>query len=85
MSRRRVRKRLQEGNLRPADGQALLERLEQGAVSADDRHLLAQGVRATPASQQLWAGSSAPVPPTPPRTAKRKRQRAKASRRRNRR
>lgn len=85
MIRQLLMKHLQEVNLGVEDGQALLERLESGAVSAEDRHLLAQVVRATQASQTLLDVSSLPAHTTPPRTAKRKRQPAKASRRRTRR
>ena len=38
-------KRPQEVNLSPADGEALIERLERDALSADDRRLLVQVVR----------------------------------------
>jgi hypothetical protein len=83
--RRLLMKRLQEVNLSLEDGQALLERLERGVLSADDRHLVAQVVRATHASQTLLDASRPPASTPPQRKAKRKRQAAKASRRRNRR
>ena len=83
--RRHLIKRLQEVNLSLEDSQTLLECLEQGAVSADDRYVLAKVVRATHTAQELLNESipSARTPPQP--QAKRKRQLAKASRRRNRR
>jgi hypothetical protein len=76
-------KRLQEVNLSPEDGQGLQERLERGDWSAADRQMLAKVVRATQASQQLLEESIRPAQTTPQRKTKRKRQFAKASRRRN--
>jgi hypothetical protein len=77
--------RLQEVKLSPEEGLALVQRLEHDTCSAADRHLLAQVVRATHAFQALLADAIAPARSTPQRTAKRKRQLAQASRRRNRR
>ena len=85
MLRHLLMKRLQEVKLSPEEGLARVQRLEHDTCSAADRHLLAQVVRATHASQALLADASAPARITPQRTAKRKRQLAKASRRRKRR
>lgn len=85
MLRRLLMNRLHEVNLSPQDGQGLLERLEHGEVRPDDRQVLAKVVRGTYASQQLWQDASPSAHTTPPPKAKRKRQLAKASRRRKRR
>ena len=83
MIRRLLLKRLQEVKLRPEDGQGLQERLERGDLSAADRQMLAKVVRATQASQQLLAEAIRPAHTTPQRKTMRKRQFAKASRRRH--
>ena len=85
MIRRLLLKRLQAGNLRPEDSPGLQERLERDDLSAAERQLLAKVVRATQASQQLLEDTIRPAHTTPQRKTKRKRQFAKASRRRNRR
>ena len=83
--KQRLLKRLQKANLSSDDGHALLERLESGALKAEDRHQLVQVIRATQACQELLEVSSLPAAPETQRKAKRKRQLAKASRRRHRR
>lgn len=83
-------KRLQDVNLRPEEAQALMQRVETNTCSAEDRDLLAQVIRTTTqVAAQLLDPSPQPAPrvpegPSPQRKAKRKRQLAKASRRRNR-
>ena len=91
LRRLQLLKRLQDVHLRPEEAQALLQRVETNTCSAEDRDLLAQVIRATAqVSAQLLAPSPQPDPrvserPSPQRKAKRQRQLAKASRRRNRR
>ena len=85
MIRRLLMKRLQEVNLSPEEGLALLQRLENDTCSAEDRHLLVKVMRATQASQKLLEESTPPPSTRPQRKAKDKRQLAQASRRRNRR
>ena len=82
--KQRLLKRLQEVTLSAEDGQALLERLGSGALQAADRYQLVQVIRAPQACQELLAGSATPTATAPQRKAKRKRQMAKASRRRHR-
>jgi hypothetical protein len=83
---RRLRlKRLQEVDLRPEESLALMQRLETNTCSDEDRQTLAQVMQATQATTELLAQSTPPVRSMPGRHAKRKRQLAKASRRRNRR
>ena len=82
--RLKLLRRLQEVQLSPEEGLALVQRLDHDTCSAADRHLLTQVVRATHASQTLLADAIAPARITPQRTAKRQRQLAKVSRRRNR-
>ena len=83
-------KRLQDVQLRPEEAPALMQRVETNTCSADDRDLLAQVIRVTTqVSAQLWDPSPPPAlrgaeRPSPQRKAKRKRQLAQASRRRNR-
>jgi hypothetical protein len=81
----RLLKRRQEVTLSAEDGQALLERLESGALQAEDRHQLAQVIRVTQACQALLEVSSTPAATATQHKAKRKRQMAQASRRRHRR
>ena len=79
-------KRLQEVNLSPGEAQVLMQRVETNTCSAEDRDRLAQVIRATTqVSDQLLAPSPLPEQATPERKVKRKRQLAKAARRRNRR
>jgi hypothetical protein len=90
LRRLKLLKRLQDVHLRPEETQALMQRVETNTCSAADRDLLAQVIRATTqVSEQLLESSLQPEPrvserPLPQRKAKRKRQLAKASRRRNR-
>ena len=90
LRRLKVLKRLQDVQLRPEEAPALLQRVETNTCSAEDRDLLAQVIRVTTqVSAQLLDVSPQPAPrvserPSPQHKAKRKRQLAKASRRRNR-
>jgi hypothetical protein len=90
LRRLKLLKRLQDVPLRPEEAQALMQRVDTNTCSAADRDLLAQVIRATTqVSAQLLAPSPQPAPrvserPSPQRKAKRQRQLAKASRRRNR-
>ncbi len=82
--KRRLLHYLQEVTLSPEDGEALLERLQNDILSEADRRVAVQLLRATQACQELLE-QPLPAPRTSaPRHAKRKRQVAKASRRRNR-
>jgi len=77
---------LQEVNLSPEEAQALMQRVETNICSAADRERLATVIRATTqVSEQLLAQSPLPERLLPQCKTKRKRQLAKASRRRNRR
>ena len=90
LRRLKLLKHLQDVKLRPEEAQALMQRVETNTCSGADRGLLAQVIRATTqVSAQLFEPSPQPEPrlserPLPQRKAKRKRQLAKASRRRNR-
>ena len=88
--RLKLLRRLQEVDLSPDEAGALLERVKTNTSSAEDRERLAHLIRVTTAvTEQLRAASAAPEPPAPQRQAparqaKRKRQLAKAARRRQR-
>ena len=83
-------KHLQDVPLCPEESQALMQRVDTNTCSAEDRDLFAQVIRATTqVAAQLLDPSPPPDPrvserPSPQRQAKRTRQLAKASRRRNR-
>jgi anti-sigma factor RsiW len=86
MIKRRVLHRLAQVNLSPEDGQRLSERLESDAsLSAEERDHMIAVVRAMQACQQLLAPPISAALPASKRRAKRKRQEAKAARRRHRR
>jgi len=86
MITRRVLNLLGQVNLGAADGQALIERLESGASSsAEERHHMLEVVRATQACQQLLAQPIPVARPASKHQARRKRQEARAARRRHRR
>jgi hypothetical protein len=88
--RLKLLRRLQEVKLSPDEAWALLDRIQTNTSSAEDREQLAHLIRVTTAvTEQLWAPPAAPAPPapqrlSPARQAKRKRQWAKAARRRQR-
>lgn len=81
--------RLQDVHLRPEEAQVLMQRVATNTCSAEDRDRLAQVIRATTqVADQLLAPSPLPEQAahgrsSPERKTKRKRQLAKASRRRN--
>ena len=89
--RLKLLRRLQEVHLSPEEAWALLERVKTPPSSADDRERLAHLIRVTTAvTDQLRAEPAEPEPSSPQRLsperkAKRKRQLAKAARRRQRR
>ena len=89
-SRLTLLRRLQEVDLSPNEAWALLDRVKTHPSSADDRERLADLIRVTTAvTDQLRAEPAEPEPPLPQRLspehkAKRKRQLAKAARRRQR-
>lgn len=83
--KRRVLKRLEEVNLSPEEGEALLERVETDTLSADDRQHVLEVLRAERDVLTLLEQPQAAPRRRAERQAKRKRQLAKASRRRNRR
>ena len=86
--RLKLLRRLQEVDLRPDEAWALLDRVQTHTSSAEDREQLAHLIRVTTAvTEQLRAAPAEPEPPAPQRLsrqAKRKRQLAKAARRRQR-
>ncbi len=90
-SRLKLLRRLQEVDLSPNEAWALLDRVKTHTSSADDRERLAHLIRVTTAvTDQLRAEPAEPEPSSPQRLsperqAKRKRQLAKAARRRQRR
>ena len=90
LRRLKLLQHLQDVPLRPEESQTLMQRVDTNTCSAEDRDLLAQVIRATTqVTAQLLDPSPPPDPrvserPSPQRKAKRKRQLAKASRRRNR-
>jgi hypothetical protein len=90
LQRRKLLRRLQEVDLSPDEAWALLDRVQTNTSSAADRERLAHLIRVTTAvTEHLRAEPAAPEPPapqrlSPERKAKRKRQLAKAARRRQR-
>jgi hypothetical protein len=88
---RKLLRRLQEVDLCPEEAWALLDRVQTHTSSADDRERLAHLMRVTTAvtaalrAEAAAPESSAPQRLLPARQAKRKRQLAKAARRRQRR
>jgi DNA-binding transcriptional MerR regulator len=88
--RLKLLRRLREVDLSPDEAWALLDRVQTHTSSADDRERLAHLIRVTIAvTEQLRATPAEPEPPAPRRLspeqkAKRKRQLAKAARRRQR-
>ena len=88
--RRKLLRRLQEVDLSPDEAWTLLDRVQTHTSSAEDRERLAHLIRVTTAvTEQLRAELAKPELPapqrlSPERTAKRKRQLAKAARRRQR-
>ena len=88
--RRKLLRRLQEVDLSPDGAWTLLDRVQTHTSSADDRERLAHLIRVTTAvTEQLRAELAEPELPapqrlSPERKAKRKRQLAKAARRRQR-
>jgi hypothetical protein len=88
--RRKLLRRLQEVDLSPDEAWALLNRVQTNTSSAEDREQLAHLIRVTTAvTEQLQAARATSEPPvpqrlSPERKAKRKRQLAKAARRRQR-
>jgi hypothetical protein len=67
-----VVKRLQDIQLSPEAGLALMQRVETNSDSAEDRAILITVIRATQAAQQLAEASPLPPQPAPERKAKRK-------------
>ncbi len=91
LQRRKLLSRLQEVDLSPNEAWALLDRVQTHPSSADDRERLAHLIRVTTAVTDALRAeaakpseSSAPQRLSPERKAKRKRQLAKAARRRQR-
>ena len=86
--RRKLLSRLQEVDLSPDEAWVLLDRVQTHTSSADDRERLAHLIRVTAAvtdslrAEAAEPESSAPQRLSPARKAKRKRQLAKAARRR---
>ena len=85
LQRRTLLRHLQEVKLSPDEAWALLDRVQTNTSSAEDREQLAHLIRVTTAvTEQLRAAPPAPPRLSPARQAKRKRQLAKAARRRQR-
>jgi hypothetical protein len=90
LQHRQLLKRLQEVDLSPDEAWALLDRVQTHTSSAEDRERVAPLIRVTTAvTDQLRAAPAEPVLQapqrlSPARKAKRKRQLAKAARRRQR-
>ena len=90
LQRRKLLRRLQEVDRSPDEAWALLDRVQTHTSSADDRERFAHLMRVTTAvTEQLRAAPAEPELPapqrlSPERKAKRKRQLAKAARRRQR-
>jgi hypothetical protein len=90
-SRLKLLKRLQEVDLSPEEAWALVDRVQTHTSSAEDHERLARLIRATTAvtdqlrAEPLPAELSPPRRLSPERRVKRKRQLAKAARRRQRR
>jgi len=91
LQRLQLLRRLQEVQRSPDEAWALLERVKTYTSSAADREQLAHLIRVTlDVTDQLWAEPDVQTPPaserlSPTPKAKRKRQLAKATRRRHRR
>jgi hypothetical protein len=91
LQRRKLLRRLQAVDLSPAEAWALLNRVQTHTSRADDRERFAHLIRVTTAvtdalrAEAAESESSAPQRLSPVRQAKRKRQLAKAARRRQRR
>ncbi len=89
MMRQRLLHQLHEVTLSPSEAWGLLERVQTTTSSAEDRARFAHLIRVTTAvTDQLRAEPGAPTPPVstrrlPTQHAKRKRQLAKAARRRH--
>jgi hypothetical protein len=75
---------IEEGMRSHEDGEVLLERIAHRPLSAEDRRVAVQLLRATQACQELSAQPRPTAQPASKHTAKRTRQMAKASRRRHR-
>jgi len=90
LQRRKLLRRLQEVDLSPDEAWALLDRVQTHTSSGEDREQLAHLIRiTTTVTEQLRVAFAEPEPPAPQRLsptrhAKRKRQLAKAARRRQR-
>lgn len=91
LSRLKLLKRLREVDLSPEEAWALMDRVKTQTSSAEDHERLARLIRVTTSvldqlrTEPLAPEPSSPQRPSPERTAKRKRQLAKAARRRQRR
>jgi len=82
LRRLKLLKRLQDVQLSPEAGLALMQRVETNSDSAENRAILIKVMRATQAAQQLGGLASASAA-WPERKAKRKRQLTKAACRRH--
>jgi hypothetical protein len=82
--RLKLLRRLQEVKLSPDEAGALLDRVQTNTSSAEDRAQLAHLIRVTTAVTEQLRAAPAPQRLSPARQAKRKRQLAKAARRRQR-
>jgi hypothetical protein len=89
VQRRQLLRRLQGVDLSPDEAGALLDRVQTNTSSAEDRERLAHLIRVTTTVTEQLQAAAASEPPapqrlSPARKAKRKRQLAKAARRRQR-
>ena len=91
LSRLKLLKRLRDVDLHPDEAWALMDRVKTQTSSAEDHERLARLIRVTTSvmdqlrTEPLVPKPSAPQRPSPDRPVKRKRQLAKAARRRHRR
>jgi hypothetical protein len=81
LRRLKLLKRLQDVQLSPEAGLALIQRVETNSDSAEDQAIVIKAIRATQAAQQLAEASPLPPQHAPECKAKRKRQLTKAARR----
>lgn len=81
LRRLKLLKRLQDVQLSPEAGLALIQRVETNSDSAEDQAIVIKAIRATQAAQQLAEASPLPPQYAPECKAKRKRQLTKTARR----
>jgi len=83
VTRQRLIKRLEEARLSPYEAQGLVERMRRGALSDEDRQQVLEVLQAEQEVLEVLDAWRPPAASATQRKAKRKRQMAKRSRRRN--